>query len=426
MNRKSGLIIAAWALSCGSAFLIGRTSSQSTESSRQAAHQNSENPAGTRSTRDASAPDPGNRKVRRGDSRSETSSTPAQIADLEAKVRDLKNLSDPLARAEGFLELVRNLSPDQYLAVVAAYREGGISNEQFGEYRLLLTSWAQVNPLEALAYAKENTNSSYARQTILAAWAKNDSESAISWALDNFDNEGDDTKANPWMVGVITGIASTDLGRATQLLEELPFSRGRAEALDAIFKEVTANGNEDAKRWIAQLTDPKLKEGAASRLAGLIANQDPQSAADWAATLGPDIMKRAAGTIVDRWAASDLSAAQAWVDRQAQDIVAASGPNLVQKMIQQEDTATAANWLADYEGDPAFDDSVRSLVWHSMKDDPSTAADWIMKLTSPQDQERTFHRVLRGWMQDDNEGAMEYINNNPVPESIRRRAGMTE
>jgi hypothetical protein len=52
------------------------------------------------------------------------------------------------------------------------------------------------------------------------------------------------------------------------------------------------------------------------------------------------------------------------------------------------------------------------------------AADWIMKLSSERDQERTFHRVLGGWMGKDSARAMEYIQNNPVPESISRRAEM--
>jgi hypothetical protein len=61
-----------------------------------------------------------------------------------------------------------------------------------------------------------------------------------------------------------------------------------------------------------------------------------------------------------------------------------------------------------------------------MSQEPTTAADWIMKLSSDRDQERTFHRVLGGWMQKDKEAAMGYINNNSVPDSIKRRAGISQ
>jgi len=228
------------------------------------------------------------------------------------------------------------------------------------------------------------------------------------------------------MVSVISSLASTDLGRATQLLEELPFSRGRGEALQSIFDEVSANGLEDTKLWVNQLTDARLKEGAAARLAGQLANDDPQGAAEWASSLGPEVMARSAGAIVSRWANKDIDAAENWVNGQSQDIIAASGPSLVQRLVQEKDIATAADWLSNYEGEPAFDDSVRTLVQQSMNNEPTVAADWIMKLSSERDQERTFHRVLQGWMNNDREGALDYINNNPVPESIVRRATQTQ
>ncbi|MFT6178285.1 MAG: hypothetical protein ACJAQT_000114 [Akkermansiaceae bacterium] len=430
MNTKFGLITAAWALSCGTAFLIGRTSSDTAEKADQAASLSKSPVSSSRgASRGGAAEVDSGKRTRRTTSRSSgrtTAPSEAQLETLQAKVRELKDMSDPIARAEGFLELVRNLGPDEYLSALAAFREGGINNEQFGEYRLLLTAWAKVNPLEALDYAKENTGTPFARQTILTAWAKNDSEGAVTWARENFDNEGDENRANPWMIGVIEGIASSDLGRATQLLEELPFSRGRGEALEAVFTEVSAGGNEDAKLWVAQLTDPKLKEGAAARLAGELAQENPQGAAEWASSLGPDVMKRSAGTIVSNWAEADLNAARTWVAGQSQDIIAASGPSLVEKMIQKEDIATASAWLADFEGMPEFDDSVRTFVRNSAQEQPEVAADWIMKLTNERDQTGTFHRILRGWEQKDKAGAMDYIRNNPVPESIAKRAGIIE
>ncbi len=426
MNSKTGLFVAAWAISCGAAFLVGRSSSEPSDADVQANSGTNSPAASSRSTSrgDGSSAGRGNSRSRRTSSGS-VSSSGDQLAEVREEIQKLKSISDPIARAQEFLDFVKNLSPDQYLDAVDAYREGGINEEQFGEYRILLTAWAQVAPLDALDYASEKTGTSLARQTILAAWAKNDTEGAVAWARDNFENEGDENRANPWIVGVIEGISSLDLGRATQLLEELPFSRGRGEALDAVFAEVTAGGNDTAKQWVASLTDPKLKEGAAARLAGQLAEVDPQGAAEWAASMGPEIMKSSAGEIVNRWADADLPAAVDWVEGQSEDIIASAAPSLVRQMIDQEDVVSASNWLSDYEGNPAFDESVRSLVRYSMNDEPAMAADWIMKLTTEKDQTGTFHRMLGNWMRKDRDGAMDYINNNPVPESIKRRAGMT-
>ncbi|MDB4415799.1 hypothetical protein N9270_03630 [Akkermansiaceae bacterium] len=334
-------------------------------------------------------------------------------------------MSDPIARAEEFLKFVKNLSPDQYLDAVDAYREGGIENEQFGEYRMLLSAWAQADPLQALDYAKEKTGTNFARQTILSAWAKNDTEGAVAWARENFDSEAKGADANPWIVGVIEGISSIDLGRATELLEELPFSRGRGQALDAVFAEVTSGGPENTKQWIASLGDEKLKSGAASRFAGQLAKSDPRAAAEWASSMGSEILKSSAGEIIQQWADNDLTAARNWVADQPEEIVASAGPALVREMIESEDVVAASDWLASYEGNPAFDESVRSLVWHSMGEEPAFAADWIMKLSSEDDQRSTFHRMIGRWMSKDEAGVVDYVNNNPVPEGIKQRVEMT-
>lgn len=425
MKTRSGLIAVAWAISCGAAFVVGRGTSDSADSFADADPGKYAPVVSNRSSRgEDSSAGAGNSRSRRTTTGTLNSGS-GQITGVRDEVQKLKELSDPIARAQGFLDFVKNLSPDQYLDAVDAYREGGISEEQFGEYRILLTAWAQVAPLDALDYASAKTGTNLARQTILASWAKNDTEGALAWARNNFDNKGDENNANPWIIGVIEGISSVNLSRATQLLEELPFSRGRGEALDAIFSEVSSGGDDSAKQWVASLSDPKLKEGAAARLAGQLAAQDPKGAAEWAASMGPEIMKRSAGEIVNRWADADLPGAVDWVEGQSEDIIASAAPSLVRQMINKEDVVSASNWLSDYEGNPAFDDSVRSLVWHSMNDEPAMAADWIMKLTTEKDQTGTFHRMLGNWMRKDRAGAMDYINNNPVPESIKRRAGMT-
>ena len=224
---------------------------------------------------------------------------------------------------------------------------------------------------------------------------------------------------------MIEGISSIDLVRATELLEELPFSRGRGQALDSVFAEVTSGGPENAKQWIASLGDAKLKSGAASRLAGQLARNDPRAAAEWASSMGSEILKSSAGEIIQEWADDDLTAARTWIESQSEEIVASAGPALVREIIQNEDILAASDWLANYEGNPAFDESVRSLVWNSMGEEPAFAADWIMRLSSEDDQRNTFHRMIGKWMSKDEAGVVDYVNNNPVPEGVKQRVEMT-
>ena len=396
MTSKNGIFAAAWAISCGAAFLVGRGSADSPQTvDTSDSKSNSAAPGSRIVSRREKISNP-SAAADRIASTTTGSSSKEQIELVRGEAKALKNMSDPIARAEEFLEFIKNLSPDQYLDAVDAYREGGIENEQFGEYRMLLS-----------------------------AWAKNDTEGAVAWARDNFDSDAKGADANPWIVGVIEGISSIDLVRATELLEELPFSRGRGQALDSVFAEVTSGGPEKAKQWIASLGDAKLKSGAASRLAGQLARNDPRAAAEWASSMGSEILKSSAGEIIQEWADDDLTAARTWVESQSEEIVASAGPALVREIIQNEDILAASDWLADYEGNPAFDESVRSLVWNSMGEEPAFAADWIMRLSSEDDQRNTFHRMIGKWMSKDEAGVVDYVNNNPVPEGVKQRVEMT-
>jgi hypothetical protein len=135
-------------------------------------------------------------------------------------------------------------------------------------------------------------------------------------------------------------------------------------------------------------------------------------------------MKRSAQTIVNEWVKDDFNAAKTWVEEQPEEIIAAAGPELMKAILDKEDPAAASEWLSTYDGNPEFDETIRTLVWGTMNKTPELGADWIMRLSSENDQTRTFHRVLRGWINQDPAGAMDYIRNNPVPESISRRAEM--
>ncbi|MGC6566448.1 MAG: hypothetical protein ACON38_12685 [Akkermansiaceae bacterium] len=423
MNKRSAIFAGAWALTCGVAFFAGRTSVESPASTNNAGS-NQESLSQRSAASGGASSSPGDTNSLSGNRFRNSGSPSGEEAQLKEAVLELTRMTDPIARAEGFLQLVKDLSPDQFLTVVDTYRSEGVNEEDFGEYRILLTAWAKAAPLEALAYAKDNTGTPLARQTILATWAQSDPASAIAWARENFDPESRDDRANPWLVGVIEGIASTDLSQATALLEELPYSRGRGEALSAIFEEITQLGTDAGKNWVNDLKDPQLQAGAAARLAGLMAETDPKAAADWASSLSPDAMKRSAEAIVDRWVEEDLEAAKSWVESQPEEVIAAAGPELIKGILDQQDPAAASEWLSSYDGNPAFDDTIRTLVWSTMNETPELGADWIMRLSSENDQTRTFHRVLRGWMGKDSSGAMDYIQNNPVPESILRRAEM--
>ena len=168
-----------------------------------------------------------------------------RLARLEGIVRG----ENPLDRNRALLAFIDQLAPEDFQEAVEHFRSLGITENRFGEYSLLLSAWAKTDPLAALGYAREKTRGNFATNTILTSWASIDPQSAIRWAEAN--HTGDE--ANPFMAGVIRGIAGTDPELATSLLTSMPRSTERGEALDAVLPYLLAKGNDAARAWIENI-----------------------------------------------------------------------------------------------------------------------------------------------------------------------------
>jgi hypothetical protein len=337
-------------------------------------------------------------------------------------VRDIARHEDPLARNAALLALIDTLGADEFESVVGAFRELGITNERRGEYAMLLTAWAKMDPDAALTYASENTGGTFARNTILATWAGENPEAAIAWAENN--HEGDD--ANPWLVGVIRGLAPKDLSRATDLMGTLPRSRERGEALQSMISMMMARDSESAKEWTASIEDEYLRSGAYAYTAEAIAEKNPEEAARWLADLGDtDALNRVGGNITQDWYRENPEDVVAYVSSLPPEAMSEAAEGVVDNMAR-EDPVGAAEYLsqlAQQNPDVNFDGSIGELVRGSARQDPELAAIWIGGLRDEGNQARYYHRVLGQWQNRDSQAAMDWMRNNEVnlPESIYRR-----
>lgn len=181
----------------------------------------------------------GNREAGADEVRGKRMRTSEKLAKMEEIVRG----ENPLDRSRSLLALIDQLAPGEFEEVIAKFRELGITQNRLGEYSMLLSAWAKVDPLAALEYAKVNTQGGFASNTILATWAASDPDAALRWAEAAHDGNG----ANPYLAGVIRGIAELDPARATELLAGMPFSEQRGEALAGMMQHILKQGP-DASR----------------------------------------------------------------------------------------------------------------------------------------------------------------------------------
>lgn len=322
--------------------------------------------------------------------------------------------SDPLSRTQAWLDFINTLDPDQFTAIVEQFREGGFNESNRAEYELLLTAWAKLDPLSAIAYAEENTGGRFARQTILETWATVDPMSAIAWAREHHDDPND---GNPWMVGVIRGLAQTDPALATQLTMEMPRSRERGDALSTLMPVMLAQGADVAKGWVESLTDESLKDGAIRILSEDLARTNPADAANWLAANPGEASNRSIDEVMGTWADRNSEEALAFYYQLPEGDTRTNALRGLTNSMALDDPRAAADFLDQHAAD-ANDNVYQQFVWHSFRGDPSLAANYIGRIEDPRQRDGMYRRMLDGWLRRDYDAAVGWMSSNELPADV--------
>jgi hypothetical protein len=389
-------------------FLAGRISSPDTQ-----ADATGDAPQNTRATRaSGSAVAAGGSGARvlkdRVSTRSSLSAT-ERLSRLESIVRG----ENPLDRNRALLAFIDQLGPGDFEEAVAHFRSLGITDNRLGEYSLLLSAWAKADPFSALAYAKENTNGRFATDTILTSWASLDPDAALYWAQSNHTGEG----ANPHLVGIIRGLAESDPKRATTLMTEMPRSRERGEALDAVLPYLLAQGNDATRAWISAITDDSLRNGAMMRAADRLASNDPAGTVSWLLENPGEATNRRMDDVYSTWARKDEQAAITSLARLPAGEVRSDALRGIVSSLAGQDPAKAISIMDRY-GSDVNDNVVRNFIWHSFRNDPATAVGQIARIEDDGQRDRMYRYTLERWLERDATAAGTWMQSNPLPESV--------
>lgn len=335
----------------------------------------------------------------------------AQIATIMAN-------DNPMARAESLIALINSLDPNDFEQAVVEFRKLGITRERMSEYTMLLHAWAKSDPLAALDFAQNNTSTRFARQTILTSWAADNPDAAFNWAINN--HEGEDT--NPWLVGVIRGIAANNSTRATEIMTMLPYSRERGEALTSIIPHITKQGKEKATAWVEAISDERLRTGGAARIAGFMARSNPSEAAEWIMNLSDsESIFRAAGEVAGIWADNDLDAAVAWTDSLSGNAKSRAAREVVMRYADK-DAHKASSWLATMPNEPEYESVVTSYIWRTAEKNPELSLAQIPRINNERTRNRYYERIVGRWIQRDENAAQTWVTQQDnMSETMRKR-----
>ena len=341
-------------------------------------------------------------------------------------IKKIAQIDDPLRRSALLLSVIEQMDSEDFERVVADFRALDMTRSRMTEYTQLLHAWAQKDAPAALEYAAANTNGDFAKTTILASWATDDPYAAIDWAKANHEGSG----ANPLMVGVIKGIAINDIAQATELLQELPFSRERGEAMSQMLKHVASQEQDVALAWLDSIEDEKLRAGATTRLVKELAISDPEGMAAWVRNIEDEESRaRSIKAVVDQWAEQDIEQAKTWVGGLDGNEKMSAARGMIGEYAKKDATA-AADWMDSMKGQEGHQDLVKGYIWSTaMSRQPEAAMAQIANIDNADNQMRYYKNGLERWSDADPEATAKWLDNNPkaIPEdmqkSIRDRIG---
>ncbi len=411
MKLKTSTTLAALVLIGIGGFMAGRISSSSPSPV------SADGPAETRTSRgpsrnstDENTATP--RKIPR-DAKSAHSTT-LTAKDRQTRLEAIVRGENPLERSRALLAYLEQLGPGDFENAVAHFRSLGITDSRIGEYSMLLSAWAQADPVAALTYAKANTRGELARDTILTTWAANDPEAALRWAQSNHEGDG----ANPYLPGIIRGLAESNPARASELLAAMPRSVERGKGLDFLLPHLHQQGPDAVRDWIASLNDDSLRNGAMTRAADQLAKTDPAGTVSWLLANPGEASRSRMDNVYSAWAGKDPRAA---LNSLATLPAGENRSNALRGVISNmavEDPNSAISLMNRYPAD-VNDQVVQSFVWHSLGSDPVAAIDQIARIGDEGQRNQMYRRALGHWLDRDPAAAQAWIQANPLPETVQ-------
>ena len=342
----------------------------------------------------------------------------ASSAPVHKSLDDIRRIADPLERMTALAKLLDAMPADGFAAFLEQYRSMDHYGDTGSEQEMILRAWAKLDPAGAVQAASDR-GSNRDTMTVLAAWAGQDPAAAEAWARDHADGD----KPNRWMAAVIRGLAAHDLDAASQLAQEMPASRERGWAMEAITRALMVDGAEAAMAFPATLKAEHLRAGFTAMIAGRIAERDPAAAAAWVASADTESQRQAAETVARAMARQDVDSAAAWVNKLDPRAKAAAASVVIPAMAEGDiaNITKTANWVSGFSATPNFDRMAEEFVWCCDYREPEQSAAWIQAVSDPGRQEKLYHRMLGEWSRRDAGAVRSWVASNQVPESVSRR-----
>ena len=326
-----------------------------------------------------------------------------------------------LERMGAYMDALRRMDTSNLGEVVDAFEALPKGYGRHLEMKLLMRSWANLDPVGALSYAQssldEKSEKRFAMSEVLAGWAALDSSAAISW-VEQYQNENPDSKdgAN-LMVGIVKGLAEDDLNIADDFFRTLPEGSAKWQASTFLVQEYAELGTDEAIRWAEQFPgeDERMRSMILGQLSSKLAQKDLEGAAAWAANMPVGkASEQVVSNLLSRWTSQDPQQAAEWASQIQESEKRVQAMKLLTNKWSLRDPVATAGWLNNFPPSEELDPVVGEFVNRISSRDPEGAVGWANSIINVEQKEKILGKALRAWDRKNPEQAKAWRRQNNV------------
>ena len=294
--------------------------------------------------------------------------------------------NDPLEQMSAFLQLCQSLDGETIKAMIEAAEKKdweGIEAMLFLNY--FTYAWAKHDPIAAIEWSKTRDpfiEKDLVSAVMLSGWASVDPEAALSWARENESlRDNEQKRGNELLIGVMKGMAETDLAGATELMKELNYGLYLDKAASTLIASAWAKGEQTAIDWVESFPDGKARNSAYEALGKRLIREDIDRAVVWVDSMNEsEIKTKVAEETAKAMAILSPEKVADWVARMPTgETRSASMERVVSQWVEQDPIATA-EWLNGFPNDQSIDGALAIFSHQIAEKQPQSALQWAQAI----------------------------------------------
>jgi len=339
---------------------------------------------------------------------------------VTGEVRQVLLEPDLLARTAALSSLLERLGPESLEQVREAYDSVFLD---LGDTELVLFGgwWARFDPATAMVWTNRNwgtRNSIPVVRAVMRAWGRSDPRAALTATM----RAPNAMVKRRWTDSVLRGWDESVQDGALEWAETLGHGPDRQWALYVVTRRrVLRDGPEAALAWAEGLPDDDelFKLNAFRRVAGAVANVDPQLATTFAERhLEGPYAKSLPTRVGMRWVERQPEAAMRWLSSLPAGTNRDDGVQDTYFQWLTNDRVAAREWLPGVEHDGWLDPAVSIYAKSFAREDPVAALQWASGIHDPELRNPTMGVIARQWLVSDEASANAWLDQSGLPESF--------